>query len=173
MPTLARQCRTLICAIGTDAGESLLACHFSKRKYLVGVAKRPKAPDCGSGIRGFESHHPPHKKESSIRYSLFYLGICGGMGFEEADPCLQGIKSVRWTLFKAGGESHHPPHENAVDRSRRRFQRNPPLRVDEIIFDDEGPCGDEIRLDGGWADFICACRFHPYEARISSKAVSV
>lgn len=28
------------------------------------------------------------------------------MGFEEADPCLQGIKSVRWTLFKAGGESH-------------------------------------------------------------------
>ena len=29
---------------------------------MVGVAKRPKAPDCGSGIRGFESHLPPHEK---------------------------------------------------------------------------------------------------------------
>ncbi|MBQ8898249.1 MAG: hypothetical protein IJY86_07195 [Clostridia bacterium] len=24
----------------------------------------------------------------------------------------------------------------------------------EIIFDDEIPCGDEIRLDGGWVDLI-------------------
>ena len=34
------------------------------------------------------------------------------------------------------------------------FQLNPPYRVSEIIFDDEIPCGDEIRLDGGWVDFI-------------------
>ena len=34
------------------------------------------------------------------------------------------------------------------------FQRNPPFRVGEIIFDDEIPCGDEIRLDGGRMDFI-------------------
>jgi len=26
--------------------------------------------------------------------------------------------------------------------------------VGEIIFDDEIPCGDEIRLDGGWVDLI-------------------
>ena len=45
---------------GTDADESLLACHFQQLN-MVGVAKRPKAPDCGSGIRGFESHHPPQK----------------------------------------------------------------------------------------------------------------
>ena len=32
---------------------------------MVGVAKRPKAPDCGSGIRGFESHLPPHEKSKS------------------------------------------------------------------------------------------------------------
>jgi hypothetical protein len=28
------------------------------------------------------------------------------------------------------------------------------LRVDEIIFDDEIPDRDEIRLDGGWVDLI-------------------
>ncbi len=34
------------------------------------------------------------------------------------------------------------------------FQLNPPFRVDEIVFDDEISCGDEIRLDGGWVDLI-------------------
>ena len=34
------------------------------------------------------------------------------------------------------------------------FQLNPPYRVGEIIFDDEIPYGDEIRLDGGWVDLI-------------------
>ena len=34
------------------------------------------------------------------------------------------------------------------------FQLNPPNRVGEIIFDDEIPYGDEIRLDGGWVDLI-------------------
>ena len=53
-----------------------------EQSNMVGVAKRPKAPDCGSGIRGFESHHPPHKKESSFCYSLFYSDIGKVMGFE-------------------------------------------------------------------------------------------
>ena len=30
------------------------------------------------------------------------------------------------------------------------LQLNPPVRVGEIIFDDEIPHGNEIRLDGGW-----------------------
>ena len=34
------------------------------------------------------------------------------------------------------------------------LQLNPPYRVGEIIFDYEIPCGDEIRLDGGWVDLI-------------------
>ena len=38
------------------------------------------------------------------------------------------------------------------------FQRNPPCRVGEIIFDDEIPFGDEIRLDGGWVDFISSAK---------------
>ena len=44
----------------------------------------------------------------------------------------------------------------------------------EIIFDDEIPIGDEIRLDAGWVDlissersedFICVSRFHPCESK--------
>jgi hypothetical protein len=30
--------------------------------------------------------------------------------------------------------------------------------VGEIIFDDEIPFGDEIRLDGGWVDFISSAK---------------
>ena len=67
---------------------------------MVGVAKRPKAPDCGSGIRGFESHHPPQKKESSLRYSLFFLGPV--MGFEEPGPAQQGKKYAGGIFFRAG-----------------------------------------------------------------------
>ncbi len=29
---------------------------------MVVVAQLVRAPDCGSGGRGFESHHPPKKK---------------------------------------------------------------------------------------------------------------
>ena len=45
--------------------------------YLVGVAKRPKAPDCGSGIRGFESHHPPHEKQGIRKDTLLFYGLVG------------------------------------------------------------------------------------------------
>jgi len=38
------------------------------------------------------------------------------------------------------------------------FQLNPPCRVGEIIFDDEIPSGDEIRLDGGWVDLISSAK---------------
>ena len=38
------------------------------------------------------------------------------------------------------------------------FQLNPPCRVGEIIFDDEIPFGDEIRLDGGWVDLILSAK---------------
>jgi hypothetical protein len=30
--------------------------------------------------------------------------------------------------------------------------------VGEIIFDDEIPFGDEIRLDGGWVDLISSAK---------------
>ena len=34
---------------------------FATEKMVV-VAQLVRAPDCGSGGRGFESHHPPKKK---------------------------------------------------------------------------------------------------------------
>ena len=49
------------------------------------------------------------------------------------------------------------------------FQRNPPFRVGEIIFDDEIPFGDEIRLDAGWVDFISSAKqISSVATRISS-----
>ena len=38
------------------------------------------------------------------------------------------------------------------------FQLNPPYRVGEIIFDDEIPHGDEIRLDDGRVDLISSAK---------------
>ena len=32
-----------------------------------------KTSDCGSDMRGFESHYPPHKKDFGFCRSLFYL----------------------------------------------------------------------------------------------------
>ena len=50
------------------------------------------------------------------------------------------------------------------------FQLNPPYRVGEIIFDDEIPYGDEIRLDGGWVDLISSAKQISSEfTRISSR----
>ena len=65
--------------------ESLLACQFN----MVGVAKRPKAPDCGSGIRGFESHHPPHEKLRCFRIGVFQLNPPLGVG----EILLRNVKS--------------------------------------------------------------------------------
>ena len=42
--------------------------------------------------------------------------------------------------------------------AHRVFQLNPPCRVGEIIFDDEIPFGDEIRLDGGRVDLISSAK---------------
>ena len=38
---------------------------------MVGIAQLVRAPDCGSGGRGFEFHYPPHK----IRFlnGFFYI----------------------------------------------------------------------------------------------------
>ena len=38
-----------------------------------GCRQAVKASDCGSDIRGFDSHHPPHKKPSDFSYGAFYF----------------------------------------------------------------------------------------------------
>ena len=41
--------------------------------YIDGASRQAvKTSDCGSDMRGFESHHPPHKKDFDIGRSLFY-----------------------------------------------------------------------------------------------------
>ena len=52
------------------------------------------------------------------------------------------------------------------------FQRNPPCRVGEIIFDDEIPCGDKIRPDGGWVDLILSTKQISSEQRLDFIAQS-
>ena len=87
---------------------------------MVGVAKRPKAPDCGSGIRGFESHHPPHKKESSFCYSLFYMGL-GVMGFEEAGPAKRGKKVSGGHFFRPGENPITHPMKKTLSKDKVFF----------------------------------------------------
>ena len=49
------------------------------------------------------------------------------------------------------------------------FRLNPLCRVEQIVFDDEIPFGDEICLDGGWVDFICVADLFLARARILFK----
>ena len=48
----------------------------------------------------------------------------------------------------------HMTYDEGCIAAHSTDQLNPPYRVGEIIFDDEIPYGDEIRLDGGWVDLI-------------------
>ena len=45
------------------------------RRNMVGIVQLVRAPDCGSGCRGFESHYPPHKKSINILFILFFMGF--------------------------------------------------------------------------------------------------
>ena len=75
LPVRAGPSRTLIFANGENANQSLMACHSAPTKVnMVDVAQLVSASDCGSEGRGFDSHHPPHKKqEISEDISCFYM----------------------------------------------------------------------------------------------------
>ena len=46
---------------------------------MVDIVQLVRAPDCGSGCRGFESHYPPQKiVEADCFYYFFYLYITFG-----------------------------------------------------------------------------------------------
>lgn len=40
---------------------------------MVAVVQLVRAPDCGSGGRGFEPHQPPAKESNRIKIALFFL----------------------------------------------------------------------------------------------------
>ena len=83
-----------------------------------------------------------------------------------ADLKSAGSNTVPVRVRSAAPEKN--PHLSTT--SVGSFQLNPPYRVGEIIFDDEIPYGDEIRLDGGWVDLISSAKQISSEfTRISSR----
>ena len=48
---------------------------FSQRN-MVGIAQLVRAPDCGSGCRGFESHYPPHMNKARAGALAPALTLC-------------------------------------------------------------------------------------------------
>ena len=50
-----------------SGSKNLILCKYGGCRQVV------KTTDCGSVMRGFESHHPPHKKDFGLRQGLFYL----------------------------------------------------------------------------------------------------
>ena len=44
-----------------------------QKKYTVVVAQLVRAPDCGSGGRGFETHLPPRKIKASLYGEAFFV----------------------------------------------------------------------------------------------------
>ena len=47
---------------------------FCAFPFMVGVAQLVRAPDCGSGGRGFETRHPPHNLRV-FRNTNFYRAV--------------------------------------------------------------------------------------------------
>ncbi len=44
-----------------------------QEKQMVDVAQLVRAPDCGSGGRGFESHLPPYSEKPVLKDNRFYF----------------------------------------------------------------------------------------------------
>jgi|KBSSwiStaDraftv2_1062776.scaffolds.fasta_scaffold02315_3 hypothetical protein len=51
----------------------------SSRLEMVGVAQLVRAPDCGSGGRGFETRHPPHFSHDNRIVLCRVLNGCAGV----------------------------------------------------------------------------------------------
>ena len=76
---------------------------------MVGVAQLVRAPDCGSGGRGFKSHHSPHLLMSSILNILARVAELvdaldlesSGLGREGSSPSSRITLSSRSTSKKS------------------------------------------------------------------------
>ena len=66
--------------------------------FAVGVAQLVRAPDCGSGGRGFESHHSPFVFLSSIL--LFFVCCC--YGFLYCEPLAQVVEHLTFNQVVPG-----------------------------------------------------------------------
>jgi hypothetical protein len=74
---------------------------------MVGVAQLVRAPDCGSGGRGFETRHSPHtfslNNQSSTRhpFSVFELLLKKGQHLFQ-NACIGSIWLGVWRILSAG-----------------------------------------------------------------------
>ena len=70
---------------------------------MVGVAQMVRAPDCDSGGRGFDSHHPPQFLQK--RYEALFLWP--NISFKKAGAMLRLFVCVifNWAMHSAAGQS--------------------------------------------------------------------
>ena len=62
---------------------------MSERPDAVGVAQLVSAPDCGSGDRGFESHHSP----SAVKSQYLLDGLSPRGKAQHFDCCIRWFES--------------------------------------------------------------------------------
>ena len=99
------------------------------------------------------------EKSRGNRKKLVIAMVWGDGGLRSAAVEIRGPSTQNpLVATSCGFESHRRHHEKSTCESKCFFQLNPPSRVGEIIFDDEIPCGDEIRLDGGRVDLISSAK---------------
>ena len=65
---------------------------------MVDVAQLVSASDCGSEGRGFDSHHPPHKKYLPHKRKVFFMGSDGS---RKPGPAARGKKHAGGMFFRA------------------------------------------------------------------------
>ena len=127
---------------------------------MVGVAQLVRAPDCGSGCRGFESHLPPHlkiKQSGALRPPLPFRHLLIGVSpsgkardfdslirwFESSHPChdLPKLLSKLTIIYAPVAQSaEHLPFKQGVRSSNLRWSTKNSLSSDRLFFCAPGKC---------------------------------
>ena len=89
--------------------------------YLVGVAQLVRAPDCGSGCRGFESHLPPQTevRGSGLPRSPAFFPI----GASPSGKARDFDSLIRW--FESSRPSHFPFQNRIFDSVAQSVEQLP------------------------------------------------
>ena len=81
---------------------------FSAKQNMVDVAQLVSASDCGSEGRGFDSHHPPHKRKAP-HVGAFLLWNPVNEGSRRERPARRAGKKVSGGHFFSSGETPITP----------------------------------------------------------------
>jgi hypothetical protein len=69
---------------------------------MVGVAQLVRAPDCGSGGRGFETRHSPHSSPQRNHQRTETFSSARKSWLKWAHEHVEGLKALRFPLNDAG-----------------------------------------------------------------------